>query len=625
MKNMLRHLRKKNFYLMLLSDGLAIFVSLYLAYAVRFDFLIPLKHLEMMYGLIPGILLTKLCLFSLFRLYRGMWRYTGLEDLLNVLKATVLSTLCLIFFLLMFSRFQNYSRSIFLIDWGFTFLFAGGLRLGIRMYFSQHVKRQFLPFWERQGAEKKRLLIIGAGDSGEKLVREILESPQLEFLPLGFLDDDPATHGKTIHGIRVLGGIEQLNSLHDLYDEIVVATTSLTGGHMRRIITACQQSGKRFRLVPTMHHLISGNLSMKLERRITIQDVLGREEISLDKGEIAKYLGRKRVLITGAGGSIGSELVRQIREFHPEALVLLDMGEFNLFQISMECVRKHHDFTITDFLADIRDRKSLEHVFQNFRPEVIFHAAAYKHVPIQERFPWEAVRNNILGTRNLIETACRHQVQKFVLVSSDKAVRPSSVMGATKRVAEKLIASANHRSDCQFMAVRFGNVIGSSGSVIPLFQEQIERGGPVTVTHPEIFRYFMSIPEAAQLILQAGSMGQGGEIFILEMGKAIRIADLAKGLIRLYGYEEGKDINIRYTGLRPGEKLYEELYSEEEHLLKTSHTGIMVLQSSPEKWPILQEHIEELLQNAQNHDASKIQQTLQKIVPEYYPHMMEEV
>ena len=616
---MLQHLRKRNFYIMLVSDSFAIVASLYLAYAVRFDFNIPENHQEMMHALIPLVLVSRLFFFAVFRLYHGMWRYTGLEDLLNILKATFVSTLSLIFLLLMFYRFTNYSRSVFLVDWGLTLIFVSGFRLGIRAYFSHSIRHQVFPFLKYSTKGKKRLIIIGAGDSGEKLVREILEDPKLEFLPIGFLDNEPVKHGKTIHGVRVLGGLEELENLRELYDEIAIAAASLTGERIRHVIDACEKSGKRFRLVPDMRHLISGHLSMKLERRITIEDVLGREEISLDKQNIALYLRQKRVLVTGAGGSIGSELVRQIREFRPEALGLLDMGEFNLFQIGMECAREHINFTVENFLADIRDSKSIEHILQRFQPQVVFHAAAYKHVPLQEQFPWEAVNNNIRGTWNLIETARKYKVEKFVLVSSDKAVRPSSVMGATKRVAEKLIVAADHTSNCQFMAVRFGNVIGSSGSVIPLFQDQIARGGPVTVTHPEVIRYFMSIPEAAQLILQTGSMGKGGETFILEMGKAIRIADLARDLIQLYGYEAGKDIDITYTGLRPGEKLYEELYSDTEQLLETTHKNILILQSRRQDRKLLQEQVSRLLKISQNYNVEEIKQAIKEIVPEYCP------
>ena len=612
---MYKYLKKRNFYLTLLLDSLAMFASLYLAYALRFDFHIPEQHLRMMQFLFPIVLVTKLSFFAIFRLYQGMWRYTGMEDLLNVFKAALAGTLSLIFLILMLYRFQDYSRSVFLIDFGFTVFFAAGLRVGIRVYFSSNLRYRFFPFMEKGSSDAKRLLIIGAGDTGEKVIREMLENPSLKFLPVGFLDDDRTKHGRTIHGIRVLGAVEQLTDFQNIYDEILIALTAPHTAEMSRIIAICRKSGRRFRRVPAMDRFITGHISAQP----TIQDILKREEISLEKKRIAEYLCHKRVLITGAGGSIGSELVRQIRAFEPETLALFEMSEFNLFQISMECCGGRDDSTVSGFLADIRDVNTVNRVFEQFHPQVVFHTAAYKHVPIQERFPWEAIHNNIQGSVNLIEAAQTYQVEKFVFVSSDKAVRPSSVMGATKRVVEKLIASANTRSFCQFMTVRFGNVIGSSGSVIPVFQDQIARGGPVTVTHPDVVRYFMSIPEAAQLILQAGSMGEGGEIFILEMGKAIRIADLAKDLIQFYGYEPDKQIEIRYTGLRPGEKLYEELFTEEEHFTHTRHQNIMVLQNCSLEQRLLQEQINRLQQASQSYNGSKIKQILQEIVPEYRP------
>ena len=616
---MYRILYNKNFYFILLCDIFFIVLALYLSYAIRFDFVVSDQELSSLMRLLPVVLLIKLATFFGFTLYHGMWRYTSLEDLFSVIKAVSFSTIAIIAFILMRYRFQNYPRSVFIIDWGLTLFFVSGVRLAIRLYFAPHTRFRLFSFWNRKRSDAKRLLIIGAGNTGEKVLREILQSPQLQLIPVGFLDDDAEKHGKTIHGIKVLGGVDELESYSMICDEVLIALSLISGSKMRRIVNICKDFGKEFRIVPAIGELIDRKFSMKLVRNVTIRDLLDRKEVRLNEESISQYLRQKRVLVTGAGGSIGSELVRQIQNFRPESLAFLDVGEYNLFQITMAYQSRHDDVRPVSFLTDIRDRDAIDHVFQQFQPQVVFHAAAYKHVPIQELFPWEAVKNNILGTRNLIRTAQEHHVEKFVLVSSDKAVHPTNVMGATKRVAEMLTASANLSPTSQFIAVRFGNVIGSSGSVIPIFQEQIARGGPVTVTHPEVTRYFMSIPEAAQLILQAGSMGKGGEIFILDMGNPVRIADLARDLIRLYGYEPEKDIDIQYIGLRPGEKLYEELITSGEGIVETQHEDIMVLQANNNHFHTLHDQVDELLEIAGSFDAAKLKQHLQKIVPEYTP------
>ncbi len=388
---------------------------------------------------------------------------------------------------------------------------------------------------------------------------------------------------------------------------------------MRRIVEVCDKSGKKFRTLPAIGELIDGSVSLKAIREVTLGDLLGREEVLLDRKEIGNYLQNKRILVTGAGGSIGSELVRQISKFYPHSIALLEMSEHNLFQIEMESRQRFGFIPIRSFLVNIQDRKALQRVFNEFSPQVVFHAAAYKHVPIQEIHPWEAVFNNVLGSRNLFEASVAGNVEKFVLISTDKAVRPTNVMGASKRVTEMLMEwfSLNHQA--LFMAVRFGNVLGSSGSAVPLFQEQIARGGPVTVTHPEITRYFMSIPEAAQLILQAGAFGQGGEIFILDMGKPVKIIDLVRDLIRLHGLEPEKDIPIQYVGLRPGEKLYEELITVGENILPTSHKKILVLKNDNTDHSQLMKQIDELLEISRKFNSHEIKIKLKELVPEYKP------
>jgi len=439
--------------------------------------------------------------------------------------------------------------------------------------------------------------------------------------PVGFLDDDQTKQGKMIHGVPVLGFIDDIDRLPESFDEILIATPSAKAEQMRRIVAACDRTGKRYRTMPGIGELIDGKVSVKAIREVTIEDILGREEVHLDQDAIRSYLEGRRILVTGAGGSIGSELVRQICRFKPSKLGILEFSEFNLFSLESECRRRFAWIPIKGYLADVRDRSVTCRVFADFRPEVVFHAAAYKHVPIQEEHPQEAVRNNVIGTRNVIDAAAEAKAERFVLVSTDKAVRPTSVMGTTKRVAEMMVECRNGKSATRFVAVRFGNVLGSSGSVVPTFQQQIAQGGPVTVTHPEVTRYFMTIPEAAQLILQAGAMGEGGEVFILDMGKPVRIADMARDMIRLHGFEPDRDIPIQYIGLRPGEKLYEELITEGEGIVPTSHEKIRVIRGRSCDGEKLDADIEALVAAAARADALAIKQKLAEIVSEYTPHL----
>jgi FlaA1/EpsC-like NDP-sugar epimerase len=388
---------------------------------------------------------------------------------------------------------------------------------------------------------------------------------------------------------------------------------------MRRIVELCDRTGKRFRTIPKIGELIEGRISVNTIREVRLEDLVGRQEVRLDPARISRFLCGKRILVTGAGGSIGSELIRQISRFQPEVVGMLDFSEFNLFHIEQEVRHRLQLMPTESFLADIRDRNALQTAVERFKPHILFHAAAYKHVPMQERHPREAVLNNVLGTRNVAEAALNSKVERFVLVSTDKAVRPTNVMGATKRVAELLVESMSGNRTTRFVAVRFGNVLSSSGSAIPIFQEQIARGGPVTVTHPDVSRYFMSIPEAAQLILQAGTMGEGGEIFILNMGEPIRIVDLARDLIRLHGLEPDRDIIIDFVGLRPGEKLHEELITSGEGIVPTSHEKIMVLRGDSHPPEVVLKQVEELIALASLSDDSALKRKLQEIVPEYTP------
>ena len=610
----------KNFYIMLVLDTIVVTAAYFLSYLLRFDGHIPLNHWVQLKTTLPFIVPFKLFCFFVFGLYRGMWRYTSLADLSNIFKATSSSSIIIVLAILLLYRFQGFPRSVYIIDYVFTFLLVAGVRVTVRLLFANQCP-SFRIFGRGKKTSARRLIIIGAGDAGEKVLREIWEHQSINIEPVGLLDDDPDKRGKTVHGVPVLGAVADINKIHMEFDEILIATPSVRGEEMRRIVSLCEETGKQFRTVPGIWELIEGKVSIKTIRKVHLEDLLDREEVHLDEGEIRQYIKDKRILITGAGGSIGSELVRQVGRFHPQALALLDFSEEKLFKIEGECRQRFGFIPISGFLADIKNRKSAGRVFREFAPDTIFHAAAYKHVPMQELQPWEATFNNILGTRNLVETAVENRVERFVLVSTDKAVRPANVMGATKRVAEMIVECMNGDVATRFMSVRFGNVLWSSGSAIPLFQRQISSGMPVTVTHPEITRYFMSIPEATQLILQTGAMGKGGEIFILDMGKPVRIADLARDLIRLNGYEPERDIPIKFTGLRPGEKLYEELITEGEGIIPTNHEKILVLRGNTFDQDTLNAQIDELLSVAGTYDATAIKKKLKEIVPEYTPQL----
>ncbi len=622
-------LRNPNYYIMLALDSGLVMAAYLVAFLLRFEGQVPAGEWVNFKTTLPYIVPLKLILFGTFGLYRGMWRYTSLVDLFNILKTTLISNAILALFILFTYQYKGFPRSVFILDWILTFIFISGIRAAVRLLLTAK-EGKLRSLWriiswrgkESRQRPPKRLLIIGAGDTGEKMLRETKENPRLNYEAIGFLDDNPNKKGMRIHGVPVLGPVGRIMDLayNDEFDEILIAIPSATARQMRRIVEFCDATGLKCRTTPALGELIDGKVSLKTIREISFEDLVVRDEVHLNQEEIARYLNQKRVLVTGAGGSVGSELIRQICRFHPQAAALVEMNELNLYRMEMECRQRFPYVNVANYLVDIRRKEALDRTFREFKPQVVFHAAAYKHVPIQERYPWEAVYNNVIGTRNLVEISLEAGVDRFVLVSSDKAVRPANVMGATKRLAEMMVECINGNSKTRFMAVRFGNVIGSSGSVIPLFQEQIARGGPVTVTHPDIIRYFMSVSEAAQLILQAGAMGKGGEIFLLDMGKPVRILDMARDLIRLHGYEPEADIPIQFIGLRSGEKLYEELITAEEGIVTTSHEKIMVLRGNHTWNPkILNDHIDELLAVTREYDGLSIKRKLQDLVSDYTP------
>ncbi|MBS0014705.1 MAG: polysaccharide biosynthesis protein [Desulfobacterales bacterium] len=617
-------------FIVLFADICIFVAALLIAHLIRFDLELLVSDWRIFILALPVVVPVKLVVFYLFDLYHGMWRYTSISDLTNIVKAAFCSTLIIVFIVLQLYRFEGFSRSVFVIDFLLTIILVSGFRVGVRFYFEEangsHFTGAFVArLLNRNSANlkgQKKLLIIGAGDCGEKMYREIRDNGRLYYRVVGFVDDNPAKIGKKIHGIPVYGPVDNLGQIarKRRADEALIAVPSAGGQAMRRIVAYCKQGNLAHKTVPSMGELIDGRVSYSSIREVAYRDLLGREAVRLDQEKIGAYLRNQCVMVTGAGGSIGSELCRQICRYRPRTLVLFERGENLLYHIEMELRRNFPFIEIVPLLADIQDKGQVERAFAQHRPHTVFHAAAYKHVPMLETQPWNPVQNNILGTANMACASRKYGVERFVFVSTDKAVRPANIMGASKRVAEMLIQNQNGCGQAEsprFVSVRFGNVVGSEGSVVPLFKKQIERGGPVTVTHPDVTRYFMMIPEACQLILQAGGMGKGGEIFILDMGQPIRIVDMAKDLIRLCGFEPETDIRIEYTGLRPGEKLYEELITQGEGILPTTHEKIMVVKGMECDLEGLQTKIDALAEAASAQDKTAIRSLFKQMVPDY--------
>ncbi|MBM4147694.1 MAG: polysaccharide biosynthesis protein [Lentisphaerae bacterium] len=613
-------------YLMLAADALLMALSMLLAYAIRFDFAIPAYYRRQIAPLLCLVLPVKALCLSAFGLYRGMWRYTGLKDIVRLFQALTVASLAVVLTLAWFQGTSGLSRGVFVLDGLISFLLTGALRTGIRGVFLHRSGLQAMALprvlnWRGQFRSGVRTMIVGAGIAGERILQEIQENPKLACSVVGFVDDDPGKRGRSVHGIPVIGTVDALGRCIDRHGvrKVLVTISGVSAATMRRIVQDCEGRRVELKIVPGIGELIGGKAGLKDLRDVDYEDLLGREPAQLDVESIRGYIEGKSVLVTGCGGSIGSELCRQIIEFRPGLLVLLDSSEANLFAMELQLKTRLRFPRHVAILGSVADECLMERVFERYKPSVVFHAAAYKHVPMLEANPWEAVTNNILGSCATMRAATKHGAARFVLVSTDKAVRPTNVMGASKRVAE-LAMHAMAGNGTVFMAVRFGNVVGSSGSVVPIFREQIRSGGPVTVTHPEVTRYFMSIPEAARLILQAGGLGTGGETFVLDMGQPVRIAAMARDLLRLSGMDPDREGSIVFTGLRPGEKLHEELITEGEGVAPTSHKGILVLKREAGSQPdsgLLMGAIEELAEIAGRHDAAGIRRKLVEILPEY--------
>jgi FlaA1/EpsC-like NDP-sugar epimerase len=563
--------------LLFIGDLILIVASVFGSFALRLE-LGPLYlfYLPQAFTMIVVALMVKPLVYYSFGLYGRVWAYASTRELRIITAAVSIASaiVALVIVLLTFLQYyQGFPRSVLAIDWLLSLLAVGGLRFAMRLLAESR------PGGVGVQGRSRRILIVGAGDAGALVVREMQKNPQLNLSPVCFIDDDPTKQKQRIHDIPVEGTLEDLGRVVDVWyiQEVIIAIPSAPGGVVRQVIDICREKDVPFRTMPGIYELIGGKINVGRLREVDITDLLRRAPVQIDTTLIGSNLSGKRVLITGAGGSIGNELCRQISRWGPESLILLGHGENTIFETSIELEKSFPTLPLHPVVADIRSLDRLANVIDNFNPQIIFHAAAHKHVPLMEINVEEAVTNNVIGTRNLVEVALNNDIDRLVLISTDKAIRPSSVMGATKRLAELLVLEAAHRSGKAYSVVRFGNVLGSRGSVIPLFKRQIASGGPVTITHPDMERYFMTIPEAVHLVLQAAAMGHGGEVFVLRMGEQVRIMQLADDLIRLSGLEPEKDIDIVFTGIRPGEKLSEELWDQWAKFEPTSHADIVQL------------------------------------------------
>ena len=588
------------------------------SFLLRFDFIVRGRDLQLLYIAIAVAIPIKLLLFHLARLDRGWWLYVSIADVLrlavvNAIGSALLATA-------MLATVSDFPRSILLLDFLLCFLFTCGIRLTVRMYREAVVG-------DLGGTPRTRVLVYGAGSAGIGLVREIRSNPSLAYEVAGFLDDDLRKANAILGGVRVLGTGRQLARILDSHrsrpiSEVIIAMPSASGRQMREAISACRAANLACRTLPGFGELLNGRFLSSQIRQISVDDLLGREPVSLDYDRIRDHIQRRCVLVTGAAGSIGSELCRQVAAFEPSKLVILDQAESELFKVEQQLRSTYPALVLSLEIADIRDDNRVEEVFRTHTIDSVMHAAAYKHVHLMESHVLEAVRNNVIGTWNVSQAAYNHNVHDFLMISSDKAVNPSNVMGATKRAAELVVAATpprDRRSGTRFVSVRFGNVLGSNGSVVPIFQTQIAAGGPVTVTHPDVRRYFMTIREAVQLVLQASTMGHGSEVFVLDMGEPIRIVDLARNMIRLAGLVPEEDIEIRYTGLRPGEKLYEEVALRGENTASTFHEKIQIFQGPEVNRTQVLEWLTEVRALLQKRNASAVVAHLNALVPEYTP------
>lgn len=601
---------------LLAGDLFLIVVSVLGSFVLRVNLGYRLLDFAFQISVMAGVaLLIKPLVYHRFGLYRRLWAYASVQELklifISVTAASILVGVT-VSLLSMFIPFKDYSRSVLFIDWLLSLFAVGGLRLSQRIL----AESQARPPTPRK--RNRRVLIVGAGEAGALVVREMQRNPQSNLMPIGFVDDDIHKQRQEIHGIPVLGELKDLAQIVEArkIDEVIIAIPSAPGQVVRRVAESCRQNNIPFRTIPSLHELIGGQVSVNRLREVEITDLLRRSPARIDNELIGLSLKEQRVLVTGAGGSIGRELCRQIGRWNPAELILLGHGENSIFETLIELEQRQPELPIQPVIADIRDLPRLMSIFEKHRPQVVFHTAAHKHLPLMQTNIEEAITNNVLGTRNVVEASQAYGVQRLVMISTDKAISPTSVYGATKRIGEMIVLDAARQNQRHFSVVRFGNVLGSRGSVLLLFKQQIANGGPVTVTHPDMHRYFMTIPEAVHLVLQAFAMGKGGEVFVLNMGEQIRILDLAEDLIRLSGLEPGKDIEIVYTGVRQGEKLREALWDEGANYRPTQHPDVLQLEEDEIlNSQTLQQAVDRLIEMARQGQVEAIVHLLDEIIP----------
>jgi len=615
MKNSEKTMWMRRISLVLIDIGIIILASV-CALLVRFEFsmdAVPKYFLEIIWEMLPVTLPVGIIIFSAFRLYSTLWYYAGATEMLYLTAGCVVDTLFNMFLILFTYRNIEYPMPR---SWYFLY----GALLLIMVFISRFSMRGFKTVSSRrnQTGKMKRVLIVGAGEAGNAIIKEIVNSRYVNMKIVGIVDDDITKRGKFMHGIKVIGDRNDIIDIAESrrVDEIIIAMPSTSAQEMKQILDICKQTACELKRLPGMFQLVNGDVSISKLKDVDVNDLLGREPIKVDLDSIMGYVSGKVVMVTGGGGSIGSELCRQVASHNPKQLVIVDIYENTTYDIQLELKRRYPDLDLVVLIASIRNTKRMDDIFRIYRPEIVYHAAAHKHVPLMEDSPNESVKNNVLGTWKVVQAADKYKVKRFVMISTDKAVNPTNIMGATKRICEMIIQTYNNRSETEYVAVRFGNVLGSNGSVIPLFKKQIEEGGPVTVTHPDIIRYFMTIPEAVSLVLQAGAYAKGGEIFILDMGEPVKIVDLAKNLILLSGHKPNEDIQIVFTGLRPGEKLYEEMLMKEEGMQDTENKLIHIgkpIQMDEERFLQQLEELKEYVVT----EPDDIRLWVQRIVPTY--------
>lgn len=600
---------------LVLFDIMAIVIASFAALYVRFDFsftAIPIQYLRMFEEIIPYNIAMSLLFFVVWKLYKSVWRYASATELVNIVFATTCAAIAQV--VLCYAMHLYMPRSYYVIYWFLLSVLICGIRFSYRILRIVNMKRTSLT----EKNTSKNVMLIGAGAAANAILKEIEVSQYINLRVKCIIDDHEGCHGKLLRGVPIVGGRDRIQDAVTQYgiDEIIYAIPSSSTKTKKEILDICKETGCKLLTLPGMYQLINGDVSVAKLKEVEIEDLLGREPIQINIDEVLGYVSGKVVLVTGGGGSIGSELCRQIAGHNPKQLIIVDIYENNAYEIQQELIRKHPELDLVVLIASVRNTKRINSIFEKYRPNIVYHAAAHKHVPLMENSPNEAIKNNVMGTYKTAMAADKYGVEKFVLISTDKAVNPTNIMGASKRICEMIVQMMNQQSTTNFVAVRFGNVLGSNGSVIPLFKQQIAEGGPVTVTDPNIIRYFMTIPEAVSLVLQAGAYAKGGEIFVLDMGEPVKILDLATNLIKLSGYRPGEDIEIKFTGLRPGEKMYEELLMKEEGLKKTANKMIFI--GKPIEFDAEQLRCQlEKLETDANSEVADIRADVKEIVPTY--------